>query len=106
MPPDLAFLARHPTLRRLLAPAAAIIAFGFFLILTFPYDTLARRIEMEAQRTGAGRTIGRLGPAGVLGVRGRDVRVKLAPAPGEATGLEIRLDRADFSPDLFALLLK
>lgn len=104
--PDLAFLARHPMLKRLLMPAAAVVAFGLFLVLTFPYDALARRIETEAQRVGAELTIGKLGPAGLFGVRGRDVKLRFAPAPGEATGLEIHLDRADLTPDLLALLLR
>ncbi|HUJ29413.1 MAG TPA: type II secretion system protein GspN [Myxococcales bacterium] len=104
--PDLAFFTRHPLLKRLLMPAVAVIAFGLFLMLTFPYDALARRIEAEARRTGAEVSIGRLGPAGLFGVRGRDVKVRFAPAPGEATGLEIRLDRADVNPDLFALILR
>ena len=53
MAPDLVFLTRHPVLRRLLLPAGALLAFFLFLVLTFPYDLLARRIEMEAKRAGA-----------------------------------------------------
>ena len=106
MPPALAFLSRHPVLRKLLLPALAVFAFGLFLILTFPYDSLARRLEVEAQRGGAELTIGSLGPAGIVGVRARDVKLRLLPAPGEAQPPEIHLDRADFSPDLFALLLR
>lgn len=106
MAPDLAFLTRHPLLRRFLLPAAAVVAFALFFILTFPYDVLARRIEVEVQRGGAELTIGRLGPAGLLGVRARDVKLRLLPAPGEPAPPEIHLDRADLSPDLFALLLR
>ncbi|MGZ6143337.1 MAG: type II secretion system protein GspN [Myxococcales bacterium] len=104
--PDLAFLARHPVLRRLLLPAAAVIAFGIFLLVTFPYDVLARRIEIEAQRSGADLTIGSLGPAGLGGVRARDVKLRLNPAPGADALPELRFDRMDVSPDLFALLLR
>jgi type II secretion system protein N len=77
---DLAFLTRHPVLRKLLLPAAGAIAFFLFLLLTFPYDALARRIEVEAQRNGADLTIGSIGPAGLGGVRARDVKVRFAPA--------------------------
>jgi type II secretion system protein N len=103
--PDLAFLARHPVLRKLLLPAAALIAFGLFLVFTFPYDVLARRLEVEAQRSGAELTIGSLGPAGIAGLRARDVKLRLPAAPGE-TIPELRLDRADLSPDLLALLVR
>jgi type II secretion system protein N len=102
---DLAFLARHPVLRRLLLPAAAVIAFGLFLVLTFPYDVLARRLEVEAQREGAELTIGSLGPSGLTGLRARDVKLRLPAGPGEAVP-ELKLERADLSPDLFALLLR
>src|SRR5207237_8557613 len=106
MPPDLAFLDRHPTLRKLLVPAAGAIAFGLFLLLTFPYDVLARRIEMEAQRGGAELTIGSMGPAGLTGVRARDVKLRLPAAPGGEAMPELHLERADLSPDLFALILR
>ena len=99
---DLAFLSRHPVLRKLLLPAAAVVAFGLFLLLTFPYDVLARRLEVEAQRTGADLTIGSLGPSGLAGMRARNVKLRLA---GDGMP-EIRLDRMDVSPDLFALLLR
>src|SRR5256885_16447170 len=36
-----AFLARHPLLRRLLLPAARLLAFAPFLLLTFPDARLA-----------------------------------------------------------------
>jgi type II secretion system protein N len=103
--PDLAFFARHPLLRRLLVPAAAVVAFGLFLVLTFPYDVLARRLEVEAQRVGAELTIGSLGPSGLAGLRAREVKLRLPAAPGE-TIPELRLDRADLSPDLLALILR
>ncbi len=103
---DLAFLTRHPVLRKLLLPAAGAIAFFLFLLLTFPYDALARRIEVEAQRNGADLTIGSIGPAGLGGVRARDVKVRFAPAPGAEALPDLLLDRLDVSPDFFALLLR
>ncbi len=105
MAPDVAFLARHPMLRRSLLPGGAVLAFFLFLVLTFPYDVLARRIEMEAKRAGADVTIGSAGAGGLAAVRARDVRVRIAPASGDAWP-ELRFDRAVVSPDLIALLLR
>ncbi len=105
MAPDVAFLARHPMLRRSLLPGGAVLAFFLFLVLTFPYDVLARRIEMEAKRAGAEVTIGSAGAGGLAAVRARDVRVRIAPASGDAWP-ELRFDRAVVSPDLIALLLR
>lgn len=102
--PDFALLSRHPRLRKLLLPALAALSFVLFFVATFPYDLLARRIEMEVQRGGAELTIGSMGPSGLTGVRARDLRLRLPQAPGEAALPEIRLDRADISPDLFALI--
>jgi type II secretion system protein N len=93
-----AHLAR---LRRFAIPAAALLAFGLFFLLTFPFDTLARRIEVEAQRAGTDLRIGRMGPA-FLGFRARDVRLRFA---GDA-GAELRFDSVTVRPDLFALLLR
>src|SRR6266478_760348 len=101
-----AFLARHPLVRRLLLPAVGLIAFGLFLVLTFPYEVLARRIEIEAQRAGAELTIGSAGAGGLASVRARDVRVRLAPAAGAVAWPELRFDRAVFSPDILALLFR
>src|SRR5207249_11766282 len=100
-----AFLARHPLVRRLLLPAVGLIAFGLFLVLTFPYEVLARRIEIEALRAGAELTIGCAGAGGLASVRARSVRVRLAPAAGSAWPA-LRFDRAVFSPDILALLFR
>jgi type II secretion system protein N len=104
--PELSYLAKHPILRKLLVPATAVIFFALFLILTFPYEVLARRLETEAQREGAELTIGSLGPAGLTGLRAHDVKLRLPATPGGETSPEVRLERADLSPDLFALLLR
>ncbi|HZX96799.1 MAG TPA: type II secretion system protein GspN [Myxococcales bacterium] len=106
MPPELAFFRRHPRLQRLLVPAGALLGFLLFLKLTFPYDVLARRIEAEARRGGAELTIGSMTGAGLLGVRARDVRVRMAATPGEEAPPELRFDKADLSPDIFALMLR
>jgi type II secretion system protein N len=103
---ELSYLARHPLLRKLLIPAVALVFFVLFLLLTFPYDTLARRLETEAQRQGAELTIGSLGPAGLASFRARDVRLRLPASPGTEASPEVKLERADLSPDLFALLLR
>jgi len=39
-------------LRAFALPAGTVLAFLVFLFLTFPFDTLARRIEIEVQRAG------------------------------------------------------
>ncbi|MFN2547922.1 MAG: type II secretion system protein GspN [Myxococcales bacterium] len=101
-----AYLARHPVIKKLALPAAAVIAFGLFLLLTFPYDTLKRRIEIEAQRSGADVTIGSLGPAGFGSVRAHDVKVRFSAAPGGDPLPELHFDRLDVSPDLLALILR
>jgi type II secretion system protein N len=106
MAPDLAFFGRHPRMRRLLVPAGGVLAFGLFLVLTFPYDVLARRIEVEAKRAGADLTIGSLGGSGLVGVRARDVRLRISPVPGGEPSPELRFERADLSPDLLALILR
>ena len=53
--------------RRFVLPGAVLIAFVVFFFLTFPFETLARRIETEAARSGLELTIERLGGA-FLGV--------------------------------------
>src|SRR4051812_16451589 len=104
---ELVFLARHPKVRLMLLPAAGVLAFLLFLMLTFPFDVLARRIEVEAQRNGADVSIGSMGPAGLGGVRARDVTLHLHAAPGaESAPPDIHLDTLDVSPDFFALLLR
>jgi type II secretion system protein N len=106
MAPEIAFLTAHPTVRRLLLPAGAALAFFLFLVLTFPYDVLARRIEIEARRAGAEVTIGSAGAGGFAAVRARDVRVRIVPVSGGEAWPELRFDRAVVSPDLFALILR
>src|SRR5204862_2080537 len=100
-----AFLKRPPLLPRLVWPAGAAIAFFLFLVLTFPYDLLARRIEMEARRAGADVTIGSAGAGGLASVRARDVRVRLSSAGG-GDSPELRFERAVVSPDILALILR
>jgi type II secretion system protein N len=100
------FLNQHPRVRRMLLPAGGLLAFLLFLVLTFPYDLLARRIEMEAQRAGAELTIGSAGPGGLASLKARDVRVRIVPGSGGEPWPELRFDRAVFSPDLFALILR
>jgi len=106
MPPEPAIFARYPVLRRLLLPAGGVLAFLLFLVVTFPYDVLARRIEIEAQRAGAELTLGSVGAGGLASVRARDVRVRIVPASGSAPWPELRFDRAVVSPDIFAMLLR
>ncbi|MGZ6125372.1 MAG: type II secretion system protein GspN [Myxococcales bacterium] len=106
MVPAAALLNRYPTLRRLLWPMGAALAFLLFLFLTFPYDVVARRIEMEAQRAGAELTIGSAGAGGLASLQARDVRVRILPSGGADAWPELRFERAVFSPDLLALILR
>lgn len=102
----LAFLARHPLLQRLLLPVGGALAFALFFVLTFPYDVLARRLEVEAMSSGADLTIGSMGAAGLGSVRARDVRIRFPAAPGGEALPELHFDLLDVSPDLLALLLR
>ena len=45
-------------LRAFALPVGTVLAFLVFLLATFPFDTLARRIEIEVQRAGGDITIG------------------------------------------------
>ena len=104
--PELSYLAKHPLLRKLVVPVTAVVFFVLFLVLTFPYDTLALRLTAEAQREGAELTIGSLGPAGLGGLRARDVKLRFPPSPNGEPASEVKLERADLSPDLLALILR
>lgn len=103
---DLDVLAAHPLVRRLLVPVLFVAFFLLFAVTTFPYDTLARRLEVEAARAGGELTIASMGPTGILGLRARDVKLKLPPSPGSETLPELHFERADLMPDLFGLLLR
>ena len=106
MATPLALAARHPLLRRLALPLLFVAAFLVFLPLTFPFESLARRIEVEARSAGAEVTLGRLGSAGLFGLRARDVRVRIPAAPGGEALPELKLDKVDLKPDLLALILR
>jgi type II secretion system protein N len=96
---------RLQKIRRAAIPAIAVLSFLLFLLVTFPYDTVAHRIEAEAQRAGADLTIGSIGGHGFFGVRARNVRLRPASSGAEPAP-ELRFDRVDVSPDLIALLLR
>jgi type II secretion system protein N len=102
---QLATPERLQKLRRAAVPALAVLSFLLFLFVTFPYETVARRIQAEAQRAGADLSIGSIGGHGFFGVRARDVRLRPASS-GPEPAPELRFDRVDVSPDLFALLLR
>jgi type II secretion system protein N len=89
--------------RRLVLPVITVVAFLVFLVATFPFDTLARRIEIEVQRSGGDITIGSLGPS-FLGFRARDIRFR-PPASGGPSP-EFRLEAVTLRPDLVALILR
>jgi len=106
MAPDAGLLERYPAVRRLAMPVGGVLIFLLFLVLTFPYEVLARRIEMEARRAGAEVVIGSVGAGGLASVRASDVRVRITPAPGGEPWPELRFERAVVSPDLFALIVR
>jgi type II secretion system protein N len=96
--------AATTTLERLRAfalPVGTVVAFLVFLLATFPFDTLARRIEIEVQRAGGDIAIASMGPA-FLGFRARDVRLRPPSTTGPAP--EFRFDTVTIRPDLLALL--
>jgi type II secretion system protein N len=66
---------------------------------------IGRRIEAEAQRAGADLTIASIRGHGLFGVRARDVRLHPASS-GPEPAPELRFERVDVSPDLFALILR
>jgi type II secretion system protein N len=90
-------------LRRYSGPALFVVAFGSFLVLTFPYEVVARRIEVEARRAGNDLTIGRVGSSGLFGLRARDVKLRVPDASGV---VEYSFARVDVKPDLLPLLLR
>ncbi|MFL5291760.1 MAG: type II secretion system protein GspN [Myxococcales bacterium] len=89
--------------RRVALPAGTVLAFLVFLVVTFPFDTLARRIEAEVQKSGGDVSIESLGPA-FIGFRAQGVRVH-PPSTG-APGSELRFDTITIRPDLLPMLLK
>jgi type II secretion system protein N len=105
--------------RRLLAPVAFVATFLLMIYLTFPYDVLGQRIEVEARATGWDVSIAKLGPAGLLGLRVRGVSLRQHDAPSMGVGLaglgplpvvpaaaDLKLDRVDLHPQLLQLLLR
>jgi type II secretion system protein N len=96
---------RLQKLRRGAIPAVAVLSFLLFFLVTFPYQTIGRRMQAEAQRAGADLSFGSIGGHGFFGVRARDVHLRPASS-GPEPAPELRFDRVDVSPDLFALLLR
>ncbi len=107
-----------PWVRRLLAPVAFVATFLLMLYLTFPYEVLGQRIETEARQGGWDVSIGKLGPGGLLGLRGRNVSLRqhegfssgvgmagLGPLPAGAPA-DLKIDRIDLHPQLLQLLLR
>jgi type II secretion system protein N len=97
---------RLPWVRRLLAPLAFALTFLLMIYLTFPYDVLGQRIEHEAHGAGWDVSIGKLGPAGLLGLRARALSAKPHDAPPGMAPLELKLDRLDLHPRLLQLFLR
>jgi type II secretion system protein N len=101
---QLATPERVQKLRRGAMPAVAVLSFLLFLLVTFPYEMIGRRMEAEAKRAGTDLSIGSIGGRGLFGLRARDVRLRLLSSGAEPAP-ELRFASVDVSPDLFALLL-
>jgi len=104
MAPEIAFLTA--TLCSAPAAAAGRARVLRILVLTFPYDLLARRIEIEAQRAGAEVKIGARRGRPRLGAGRRDVRVRIVPAPGAEPWRSCASNAPVVSPDILALILR
>jgi type II secretion system protein N len=101
-----ALLGRNVWLRRLLAPIAFLATFGFFVYLTFPFDTVALRLQSEARKANVELTVESLGPLGPLGMRARGLSIRQPTEIPGVKGPEIKLDRLDVKPELIALVLR
>jgi len=74
------------------------------LLLTFPYDTLARRLEYEAgRRPGTSLSIGEIGPALPFGLRLGDVTFSKASRDG-GPARKLQLEEVRLTPALMPLL--
>lgn len=83
-----------------------LAALGLSFLLTFPWETVGRRLEYEAVRAlpGASIAIGETGPALPLGIALGDITLRLPPpAPGK-TGPVLSVEKVRLKPMLFALL--
>lgn len=94
--------------RRLQVPlylVFAVFALGGSFLLTFPYDTLGRRLEAEVGKNlpGATLAINEIGPALPFGVRMANV-VFARDGKDGAPGPKITIDRIRVRPALWSLL--
>lgn len=96
---------RVSKLARLRVPLVFLLALLFFLKLTFPFETVSRRLEVEARKNGLELSIGSLGSSGLLGVKALDLKARGANTASGA-GPEVVLDRVTVSPDLLGLMLR
>ena len=78
-----------------------LIAFVFFLYLTFPYDTLERRIVSEAASQGLVVRIGSIGP-GLFGITADRLQIaKAMESPNDKPPEAIAIDSVAVRPSLF-----
>jgi type II secretion system protein N len=97
--------ARRTWLRRLLVPVTFVLGFGLFVYLTFPFDMVVQRLELEARKSGVDLSIRSLGPLGLLGMRARGVSLRAA-TEGAGAGPELKLDRVDVRPAPLELAMR
>jgi type II secretion system protein N len=92
--------------KRLLLPVLFVVGFLLFLVWTFPFDEIARRLEAEVRAQGGDLTIERLRSAGLTGVSALGVKLRLPGPPGAEPGAEIKLDRVDVKVDVLPLIVR
>lgn len=83
---------------------AGVLAFS--ALVTFPWDTVGRRLEYEAVRAvpGSSIVIGEIGPALPMGVALGEITFQLPPvAPGKP-GVKLEVEKLRVKPGLLALL--
>lgn len=90
--------ARWKVVTAYVAFAVASLVFGLFA--TFPYETLRRRLEIEADAAGLSLTVDRMGP-GLLGVSARGISIaSKTAAPGEPAPEALLIPALTIRPSL------
>ena len=97
---------RASRLARLRVPLVFLLALPLFLKLTFPFDAVSRRLEMEARANGFEVSIGSLGSSGIFGVKVVDLKARSLSAPAGGEPAQLVLERVSVSPEVLGLLLR
>jgi type II secretion system protein N len=82
----------------------ALVAFGVFVYVLFPYDILQQRLIEWVSQEGVQLVLTRLRPAFPPGLRAEDIRLQVDQlSPSDAT---LRIDTLRIQPDWLALLAR